>query len=113
MIDKNSRAKKQRNKETFDPFKNLVLDEYEQELENALEKGQWKSAGNFQKRKKEVEQVARYTLNLRRSKPITFRIPQGDLIRLKERAEKRSIPYQTLLVALIRDYLAGKYSVSL
>lgn len=113
MIHKSSKANRQKNKEKFDPFKNQVLDEYEQELENALEKGQWKSVGNFQKRKEEVEQVARYTLNLRRSKPITFRIPQGDLIRLKERAEKRSIPYQTLLVALIRDYVEGKYSIRL
>lgn len=97
----------------FDPFKNLVLDEYEQELEKSIERGEWKRVPNFEKRKKELKLAAHNTLDLRKSKRITFRIKQGDLIRLKVRAEQRSIPYQTLLGALIRDYVEGDYKITL
>jgi len=97
----------------FDPFKNLVLDEYEQELETSIEKGEWKQVPNSEKRKKELEQAARNTLDLRKSKRITFRIKQGDLAKFKARAEQRNIPYQTLLGALIRDYVEGEYKITL
>lgn len=101
------------NKERLDPFKDLVLDEYEQALEDSLTKGDWKRTKNFTRRKKEVETVARNMLDLRKSKRVTFRVTQGDLIRLKARAQQKSIPYQTLLTALIRDYVEGDYSVKL
>ena|SRR3989338_4229587 len=105
--------KRTKNNKEVDPFKNLVLDEYEKELEESAEKGDWKSIDNFNQRKKEVEQAARNTLELRKTKSVTFRISQGDLIRLKARANRRSVPYQTLLTALIRDFVEDKYSVKL
>lgn len=100
-------------KKQNNPFKDLVLDQYEQDLEDELAKGDWKKSKSFAKRKKEVELIARKTLDLRKSKRITFRIIQGDLIRLKARAQEKSIPYQTLLTTLIRDFVEGKYSVKL
>lgn len=102
---------KKKNNKQVDPFKNLVLDEYEKEIEESLVKGEWKQTDNFSKRKKEVEQAARNTLDLRKTKRVTFRITQGDLIRLKAKAEIKSIPYQTLLTVLIRDYIEGDYTV--
>lgn len=97
----------------IDPFKNLILDDYEKELEASLAEGEWKRVDNFIKRKKGVEQAARDALELRKSKRITFRINQGDLVRLKTRADQKSIPYQTLLGALIRDYVEGIYTIKL
>lgn len=97
----------------FNPFKNLVFDDYEKEIEKSLESGKWKRTGNFSHRKKEMEISARRALDLRKTKRVTFRISQYDLIRLKTRAQKKSIPYQTLLTALIRDYIEGHYLVKL
>lgn len=95
------------------PFKHLVLDAEEKEIEASLDRDDWKSVKNFAKRKKEMEIVAKNTLQLRKSKKITFRINEGDLIQLKARAKKKNIPYQTLLTALIRGYIDGGYSVRL
>jgi len=48
-----------------DPFKNLVLDEYEQEISDAIEKGKYKSIPLAQREIKKLQRVARYTLKLR------------------------------------------------
>jgi len=99
-----------------DPFKNLVLDEYEQELESAFERGEYKpvSKEEFEKTKKMLQEAASNTLaELRKSQSITLRVKQVDLLKLKARAKKKNIPYQTLLGALIRDFVEGKYSLKL
>lgn len=97
----------------FDPFENLVLDDYEKEIEASLERGEWKSVDNLEQRNKELQEAARHTLDLRRSKKITVRVNQGDLIKLKVKAQETNIPYQTLLGALIRDFVKGNYSINL
>lgn len=96
-----------------DPFKNLVLDHYEKEIEASLERGEWKGVDNFEKRKKELREGAKDTLELRKSKRITLRVNQGDLIKLKAKAKRKNIPYQTLLNVLIRDFVGDQYSVKL
>lgn len=104
---------KTKNKKKPNPFENLVLDDYEKEIEKSLEISKWKTVSNFRQRKKEIEKAARTTLNLRKTKRVTFRISQSNLIKLKTRAQEKSIPYQTLLTALIRNYVEGNYSVKL
>ena len=47
MTIKNKKQKKQ-----FDPFKNLVLDEYEKDIEASIGRGEWKSVDNFDEVKK-------------------------------------------------------------
>ena len=49
-------------KKKFDPFENLVLDEYEQDIEDALERGEFVSDPNFAENKKMFEEAARRTL---------------------------------------------------
>lgn len=41
---------------------------------------------------------------LNTSKPITLRINQLDLIKIKAKAKRNNIPYQTLLGALVHDF---------
>ncbi|CAN5210949.1 hypothetical protein BH09PAT2_BH09PAT2_10220 [soil metagenome] len=96
-----------------DPFKNLVLDEYEQSIEESLEKEEWVLVKNQEESKKMFEEAAKNHIELRQSKKITFRINQGDLIKLKAKAVKKNIPYQTLLGALVRDFVDGEYVVKL
>ena len=97
----------------FDPFKNLVLDEYEKEIEVSLEKGEWVPTENQNEMKKMLKEAAIRHRLLQESKKITFRINQGDLIKLKVKAKYTNIPYQTLLGALIRDYVEGDYKITL
>jgi len=100
-------------KKKFDPFKNLVLDEYEQEIEDALERGEFVSDPNFEENKKMFEEAARRHIDLESSKSITLRIKKKDLIRLKAKAARNNIPYQTLINLLINSYNEGKTKISL
>lgn len=98
---------------TFDPFKNLVLDEYEQEIEDSLPDELPKNGVKFEARKQELEEAARKHIELRKSKPITLRVDGMDLIKVKARAEKKGIPYQTLLSSLIHNYAEGEVKIEL
>lgn len=96
-----------------DPFANLVLDEQEQALEEAFERGEYEESPNFEETKKMLEDAAARYIELNKAKSITARVNQLDLIRFKAKAKSRNIPYQTLLGVLIRDYVEGRTEVSL
>lgn len=102
-----------RNKK-IDPFKNLVLDKYEQEIEDALERGEFVSDPDFEKKRKPqlVEAAKRY-LDRQESKSITLRVKKKDLIKLKAKAAKNNLPYQTLINLLINRYTEGKTKLTL
>lgn len=87
-----------------DPFFNLVLDEEEQLLEVALEKGEFEETSDLEGTKKMLEEAANRYRQLNTSKPITLRINQLDLIKIKAKAKRNNIPYQTLLGALVHDF---------
>ncbi len=53
------------------------------------------------------EAASRY-IELHTSKPITIRINQLDLIKIKAKAKNQQIPYQTLLGALLHDFAEGR-----
>lgn len=92
----------------FDPFKNLVLDKYEQEIEDALEKGEFVSDPNFQENKKMFEEAASNYIELQKTKRITLRVKNEDLIKVKAKAQRSRIPYQRLISALIHKYAEGE-----
>jgi predicted DNA binding CopG/RHH family protein len=104
--------KTKNNTDSFDPYRNLVLDKYEKSIEKSLKEDEWVSIMTPERRE-ELRQAAKDTLELRKSKKITVRINQGDLIKLKARAEEKNIPYQTLLGVLVRDFVDRKYTVKL
>ncbi len=101
--------KKQKN----NPITNFILDNEEQLIEQALENDEYEDAPNFKDTKKMLEDAATRHLELNTSKPITIRINQLDLIRVKARAQAKNIPYQTLLGSLIHQYAEGKRDLSL
>lgn len=98
---------------TNDPFTNLILDKEEKLIEQALEKGEYKDASNFEETKKMLEEATTRYLELNKSKPVTIRINQLDLIKVKAKAKARRIPYQTLLGSLIHEYADGRAKLSL
>lgn len=97
----------------FDPFENLVLDEYEQGIEDALERGEFVSVPGFEKRKPKLVEAAKRYFERKESKSITLRVKMKDLIKLKAKAARNNIPYQTLINLLINSYTEGKTKLSL
>jgi predicted DNA binding CopG/RHH family protein len=87
-----------------DPFSNLVLDEEEQLLETAFEKGDFEEASDIEDTKKMLIEAAERYRQLNTSKPITLRINQLDLIKIKAKAKRNNIPYQTLLGAVVHHF---------
>jgi predicted DNA binding CopG/RHH family protein len=94
-------------KDMSDPFSDLVLDEEERLLEAALEKGDIEENPDFKGTKKMLEEAAGRYRQLHTSKPITLRINQLDLIKIKAKAKRNNIPYQTLLGAVVHDFAEG------
>lgn len=99
--------------DTFDPYANLVLDEEEQAIEDALERGEFESVDNFEEVKKQVEAAAGRHVALQASKPITLRVKQADLIKIKAKARRNNIPYQTLLGVVLHDFAENRTEIKL
>jgi predicted DNA binding CopG/RHH family protein len=89
----------------------IPLDDYERELEAFLDKGKYSSDKNFKETKKMLEEAAKRHQELRRSKRITLRVNNQDLIKVKARAKRASIPYQRLIGALIHKFAEGQTKV--
>lgn len=80
-------------------MKYFELDQEEQKLLREIERGEWKPVKNFAKRKKELMQIARNTLNKTRN--INLRLSERDLQKLKAKAVREGIPYQTLASSIL------------
>lgn len=80
-------------------MKYFELDKEEKELLREFEAGEWKSIKNFAKAKKLYEAYARNTLNKTRN--INIRLTERDLQKLKAKAAREGIPYQTLAASVI------------
>lgn len=57
-------------------------------------------------RQAELQEAARNTMNPPK-KHISTRLPERDLVRLKARALREGVPYQTLLTSIVHRFLEG------
>jgi len=98
-----------------DPFKNLVLDDYEKELEASIAQGEWVSMPKkeFEKEKKMLQEAAGRFLELKKSKSITLRVKNENLIKFKVKAEKSGIPYQRIISTFIDQYANDKIRIAI
>lgn len=78
-----------------------------------MEKEEYETAENWMETREVLQKMAENHRELNTSKPITIRINQLDLIKIKAKAKENNIPYQTLLGVLIRDYTDGNISLTL
>lgn len=85
----------------------IKLDKYEKGLEEALEKGEFVRVKDFEKSKKSLIEAAQNTIELQKTKRITLRVKNSDLLKVKLKAQKHQIPYQRLINALIHQYAEG------
>lgn len=86
------------------PFKNLKLDPYEQEIEDAIESGKVTFKRIGQREKKRIRAIAKFTLEKTRN--INIRLTEQDVHRLKVKAMQEGIPYQTLAASILHKYAA-------
>ena len=100
-------------KQNYRNLDEIPLDNYEEELAEFIEKGEFVNDPNFEENKKMFEEAARRHIELQKSKSITLRIKNLDLIKLKAKAVRNRIPYQTLINLLISSYNDGKTKLSL
>ena len=94
-----------------DPFDGLILDEEEKAIEDIAE--EYVSSSDLEQSKKIVEDAALLYVQLNTSKPITLRVKQTDLIKIKAKAKRSNIPYQTLLGAILHDFAENKEEIKL
>lgn len=90
-----------------------ILDKYEQEIESAIDKGEFVSAPNLEATKEMFQEAAKNFKQLQETKSITLRVNLEDLIKVKAKAKRNGIAYQTLISLLIRQYIKGETEVIL
>jgi len=87
------------------PFKDLVLDAEEQEINDAIESGKVKFVPVSAREKRRLKKIAEYTLNKTRN--INIRLSERTLMRLRAKAIEEGIPYQTLAGSIIHKYTSA------
>lgn len=92
-------------KTKFDPFKNLVLDEYEQEIEDAIESGELKPIPVPKKELAMLKKAAENTLKLiRKDEHINIRVSYGTKQALRDKAAKLGLKYQTMVGSVLHQF---------
>ena len=85
--------------------KTFTLDEEEQEIMNAYEKGELTLVKN---QAKEISKAIQAAKNTEKRKTISMRVNYRDLLKFKTNAAEEGMPYQTLLGSLIHKYNTGQ-----
>ncbi len=79
------------------PVFNLTPEE--QEIENAIERGEYESVPNLEEAKADAVATARNTIA--KNKIITIRLSEKNLINVKAAAAREGLSYQTFIASLI------------
>jgi predicted DNA binding CopG/RHH family protein len=89
---------------TKEPHVTNYLDDEERELIEALEADDYEPGQNLltPQLMAQMQEAARNTLN-ETSEKISIRIAQSDLARVKARALREGVPYQTLIKSIIHQ----------
>lgn len=91
----------------------LILDDEEQALEAALERGEFEQTSDLANIKQQLEAAAKQYRQLQTAKPVTLRVNQLDLVKIKAKAKRSNIPYQTLLSAVLHDFAEDSKEIKL
>lgn len=91
----------------------VILDKYEQQIEDSLARGEFIDAVNLKDAKKLFQEAAKNYQELQETKSITLRVKIEDLLKVKAKAKRNGIAYQTLISLLIRQYIKGETEVVL
>ncbi len=98
-----SKAKKNSPSDLKNWAKKWSLDEEEFEVLSAFENGKLKPVPNQKKRIKEAVDAAKAFA--RKNSRLNIRISDDDLLRLKLKAAREGLPYQTLAASIIHKFV--------
>lgn len=87
-------------------MKYFNLNNTEQKILNDFEKGKYAPVARLSQQKKVYTSVAKATLG--KAKNINIRLAQKVLQKLKARAVKEGIPYQTLVASILHKYVLDR-----
>ncbi|PPK61944.1 putative DNA binding CopG/RHH family protein [Malaciobacter marinus] len=85
------------------------LDEYEQDILQSVENGEWKSKKNIDERLLELQSYVKH----QKKKAISIRVNENDIYELKKKALENGIPYQNLIQVLIHQFASNKIDLNL
>ena len=91
----------------------VTLDKYEQQIEDALTKNEFVSISDLEDTKQLFQEAAKNYKELQETKSITLRVKIEDLLKVKAKAKRNGVAYQTLISLLIRQYVKGETEVVL
>lgn len=89
----------------WSPFVNQVLDEEEQQIEKDIAAGLYVELPDQAERLKEWQLAA---ASMRKRAPVTIRLMERTISKLKSRALVEGIPYQTLISSVLHKYVTGR-----
>jgi len=87
----------------------MNLDEYEQDILQSVEAGEWESKNNVDERLLELQSYIKH----QKKKAISIRVNENDIYELKKKALENSIPYQNLIQILIHQFVTNKIELSM
>jgi len=87
----------------------IDLDEYETELLQSVENGEWQSRGNIDERMKELQ----FFVKNQKKKAISIRVSENDIYELKKKALESGVPYQNIIQMLIHQFASNKIQMSI
>ena len=87
----------------------IQLDEEEQEILEAFEKGKLKRVKNFKEEMAVAKQAAENYF--KKDARLNIRISNNDLKNLKRRAAYKGLPYQTFIAGLLHEIASGHFNV--
>lgn len=92
-------------------MKYFNLSAEEKTLLEEFERGHGKEIKNLAQAKRKYQQYAKNTLN--KTKNINIRLSLKDIQKLKAKAVKNGLPYQTLIAAVLHQYADEKITANL
>ena len=87
----------------------INLDEYEQDILQSVENGEWESKNNTDDRLLELQSYIKH----QKKKAISIRVNENDIYELKKKALENSIPYQNIIQILIHQFATNKIRLSM
>ena len=85
------------------------LDEYEQDILQSVENGEWESKKNIDKRLLELQSYVKH----QKKKAISIRVSENDIYELKKKALENGVPYQNLIQVLIHQFASNKIHLNM
>lgn len=107
-INKKSIKKPARKPRKKHPVFDVKLDAEERELLRSVERGEWTPVADQEEAKAFAKRAAENYF-CKKDARITLRISEGDLLKLKQKAAHKGLPYQTFIASVLHEYAEGHF----